>query len=578
MSKFIISNYRDHSRVREDVKSSGFPITGEWDAGDIRFSVFGKLSIANVNFVAKPNGFVSVVGTAIYDGVIGSQCLDAIWVNRNGVGDIRRHLAGNYAVVILRDGQLTVFGEQSYAYDIFYYLHEDQWIVSNDLSLIKSFDSSIQISEDNLLEFVYLNGVIGNESIFSDVYRLSGEQILQTDSNSFLHVETINVQWVQPYSSFEKSVKKTSEALVYTSDAIKKAGLSVSVSMTGGLDSRTSLSSLLSSGIKPTLCYGVGNGEITNTHSRDREIVQLFCGKFGLEFKQMDWTTPTPISKYWNDYINKYGYLALAYQSSDTLMKSYENNPADLVTFGYGGELLRNIWVTKGKSFTIEEFVDEYYFNKNAAKHYLSNLSSDFTAFRQRIIEKFTKVCIRFGINPNSINAEQETLLLWEYRANADSVMLNLCNRMRYSCLLIFQADVLSNAVIPVEKKGSSKFMLEIMHHLQPEVLSIPFFSHQTDMVFSKTRRELRYPTSIRIRKFIGRFMPISFKRCLVSVIGKRKLNSKSERTFELPEEIKAHLGKRYDVLFVKPSDDLRPLILHSMCNYIDDVCNGGNV
>ena len=254
--------------------------------------------------------------------------------------------------------------------------------------------------------------------------------------------------------------------------------------MTGGLDARMVLSSYLSAGSKPHLYYGTGNTFVTNTYNQDRMIDKQFAEKFGLIFHDEIWATPNPIDKYWDKYLRLYGFYFEAYAGSDAIMESIKNNPCQLFTFGYCGELLRNLsWIESRKKdfFTIDEYIDDFYVTPSVIKEIVNS-----DEYLHYIRAKQVKICEHYHLDVNHIANEDIFYLSLERRKSADAVMLNLVNFMKYCSYSLGQYENLCAGRVTCQEADNSSFMLHCLNALYPAVLDVPVFSHCTMRPFNR--------------------------------------------------------------------------------------------
>lgn len=542
MSKFILVNNSSLLQARIRNERYGYEIAGHANFNNFELMVFHKLKINDINFLSINNDYVFITGTLLYKNLRGKELLEQIYQAYLEKGDaIRDQLMGNYAVIIKHQDIITIFGEETYFYNIFYYNQNGEIVVSNDLYDIFQHINGLEVDKHNLLEQVFLNGVVGNETVLKDVYRLSGDQKIVININDkTLQIGQMSIDWKRKNLSYEQSVSDLASNLQNVATSIKDTYNSTAICMTGGLDSRLSFASLMSAGANPSLYYGKGNSFFTNTHRQDYEICKLFSSKFNLPLTQMDWNTPNPIDKFWDYYLGRYGVLYHAYASSGHVMSSLENIKEEYVTLGQVGELFRTLEFTESrKRFTVEDYVDEYYLPKNDAATYIEKHCDNFSAFRNRLIEKYTNVCRRFNLDPNNMVVEDFFYLNLEYRANADNVMLNLINRMRYCSWLLGTYPVIKLANVSVDYLRNSHYMICAIEKLCPECLEIPVFSHEHEMVFKKNKKVLDHTAKYKFKRFVSWVTPVSLRKRLKSLIvaNKEDKNNKESR-FVFSKEI----------------------------------------
>lgn len=476
MAKFFITNNRDlYNTFIKRVDKSAFSIGSKIENGNIFAITVKKLRLDNVNGWSRVSNFAITTGTPIYKESLDNESL--IDDFDGDVNQIRRHFIGQYGAAIHKEGKTIVFCDAVGTYSVYYYKDDSDYLVGTDISdMAAVLGDRVKPSEINILEEACQNSILCGDSLYEGIKRLSGHECLVI-SDGVLEVSALAVQKRLEGMSTDECAKHLVQQFKYKAGVIAKVLGDPDIFMTGGLDARISLASYLSVGAKPTLHYGVGNSFVTNTKHDDLEIARSFAKRYDLPLYEEDWSTPSPLYRDWDKYIQKYGVLAKNYAASDSIMKCFENLPNNVSTFGYGGELYRNLpWIENRKKdfFTAEEFVDEYYIG-GTQSHLMT---SEIEGYRDRIVAKVKALCKEYGFDPEHIDNKDNVYLLIEYRRYADTMLLNMMNQIRYSNLLLFEQDCLELTDVHVEDMKQSKFMLNIINHLYADVLEVPIFSH----------------------------------------------------------------------------------------------------
>jgi len=126
--------------------------------------------------------------------------------------------------------------------------------------------------------------------------------------------------------------------------------------------------------------------------------------------------------------------------------------------------------------FTIEQFVDEIYINKDIQKYFSEEKYLD---FRRYLVDKSENICVRFGLNPSSLTKNDFCKIHNEYRKSAVTQMTNLMNYYGYSVNLLSIPSIESIVKnVPVEEKNNSKLLLKVVKKLSSDLLSVPIFSN----------------------------------------------------------------------------------------------------
>ena len=575
MSKFFVTNSIELiKRVETNVKNSEYQVSFKYldDSKLIYALSTKKLVCDNQNGANCENGFTIITGTMAWDNgrAVNSTVLQDIHEDFDADIDvIRKKSIGNYACVILKNHTLYVFGEIAGFYNIYYYNDDQCWFISNSLYDIQLvLKDKLTIDKMNIVESTIQGGIMLDGTYFNEVKRLSGFNYLRIDVNSFEVIEEDCLYPMADGTLLEKVECYKKLSMSYAQKMGNAYGAPV-ISMTGGLDARMVLASYLAAGLKPHLYYGTGNSLITNTYNQDREIDKQFSKKFSLIFHNESWETPTPLDKYWNYYLPIYGFYYDTYAGSEAFVESLKDNPCKLATFGYCGELLRNLpWIESRKQdfFTLEEYLKEYYYTDSTEKQVVNA-----GEYRQHIWNKLLRICDHYHLDKNHIANEDIFYLSLERRKSADASLVNFTNFMKYCSYSLGQYENLCAGRITSIEASNSSFMLYCLNALQPDVLDVPVFSHCTTRIFNRETMSLETPESI-VPQGIKAFLKIHFPemtkwatRILVKIL-KRKFDNDDEIASRIMS-----LYKKWDNLeIVNPGkfEDKRNLVSYVMKVY----------
>lgn len=542
MAKFFVTNNKSfYDLIIERVSESPFKIGFTFNNEEIYAVSVKKLFYNNVNGWRHGANMVITIGTPIYkaslenDGIIDDF--------NDNVNEFRKDLIGQYSIVVKQDKNVTIFCDPAGCYSTYYYYDGIDFLVSNDISDMASvLGKKVKPSYINILEEACQNSILGGESLYEGIRRLAGREKILISNNNRFEVIQLPIQKRNAVLSYEERVTSLADKLKYKASVISDVLGCPDIFMTGGLDARISLASYLSVGVKPALHYGIGNSAVTNTIKNDLEIAKLFAQRYGLTLYEEDWSTPSPVYRDWEKYIEKYGVLAKNYAASDSIMKSFENLPNNFSTFGYGGELYRNLtWIENRKKayFTAEEFVDEYYIGGTMSRQ----LTGDIVGYRDRLIKKVSQLCLDYGINPMRIENKDNFYFMLEYRCYADTYIVNMMNQMKYSNLLLFEYDCLELTDVSTKEMNNSRFMLDVIKCLYEDVLEIPIFSHCVVRCYDKEKGTL-LPVELSLRSKIASYLPSSF-----AVILKRKIVKFKRRKARLKKVLYKERGDNVNSL-----------------------------
>lgn len=548
--------------------NAGYTVSGVIENESFSYLSFHKLNFKNENFLLLGEDFVSVLGTLIYKGSIDGMLLN-IYNDWNGnIQDIRKNSIGSYCVIIKKGDIITVFGEENYLYNIYYYITDDNYILSNSFFDVQSiYGRKFEIDKYNFLELVFNTYVLCNETIFKEVKRLCGDEYIQINlAENRATVKNIKVDWMFVEGlDYNERIKRFSDNLIEKSRIISNAFGAPALSMTGGLDSRLCLAPVLANGVKPNLYYGVGNSILTDTKSMDLNINKIYSKKFDLSLDVMDWSTVLPVDKEWKKYFDRYSESFVQYNASSCVYESLENIPNHFITFGYFGELFRNIpWIENlnKEYFTIDEYIDDYFMLVVSYERLVRSSNISYDKFRQHIKAKMLRLCNRYGLNPDKISVDEYRYLYIEYIRLGESIMLNLVNKMRYICYPIAEDNVYKNYTISKQDNIGAKFMLDAYRYIYSPVLEIPFFSHCELRSYDFAKGRLNPPASESFAKitkkikFISRLLPLSLKLWILRTFVTKDAKATSDESNNnfINDIAKQYLSKyRVDNLTFEP-------------------------
>lgn len=505
-------------------EKAGYSVSGCVDTKQFNFLSFHKFKFKNENFLSIGDDFISAVGTMIYKETTENMLLNLYKDWQGNIKEIRKHSIGSYCAIIKKGDCIIVFGEENYMYNIYYYITDNSFVLSNSFFDIQTIcGKKLEVDEFNFLEMAFNTYVVDNESIFKDVKRLCGDEYIQIDLNlKTVEVKKLKVDWhFYDDVNYTDRIKLLSDNLIKKTRVICDAYGTPALSMTGGLDSRLCIAPVLVNGVKPDLYYGVGNSILTDTKEMDLRINQMYSEKFGLPLTVMDWSTSLPIDKDWQKYFDRYSESFIQYNASSCVYESLESIPNHYVTFGYFGELYRNLqWIENLQEdyISIDEYVDEYFIKQVGFEQLVRSTSISYEDFRAHIIQKMVKLCVRYGINPKMISIKEYRYLYLEYLRVGCSYMLNLINKMRYISYPIAEDDVYKYCSLSRQEHLGAKFMLDMYKQIYKPVLEIPFFTHCELRNYNEEKGVLDPPasesfTKVRKRvKFISKLLPLSLK------------------------------------------------------------------
>ncbi|BDF55662.1 MULTISPECIES: hypothetical protein [Butyricimonas] len=491
MARLFLGNDKDvFLEFKKHNLEIGFHNYSSFEKDNISVIAFKKLKIDNENYCEFGNDFISGVGTFIYKESIGAIALKQIYNDFSGdLLEIRKNLIGNYLFALKKSEKVYVFCDANNIFNAYYYENKGQWCISNCLyEIALALPIELGVNEFNVIEQIFQYNILGNGTVFNEIQKLLGNEYLEIDieKGSFCKKQ---LYLSSPYKISERPLEELvdefcSDLQEITRKVVKCFDGDIGVCMTGGLDARMILAAFLSNDCKPVLTYGVGNSQLTNTKNGDLEVDKIYSKRFNLPLKIMDWSTPDPVDLYWDKYIDKYGFYASVYSSSNHVMSAFENLEERFLNVGYYGELYRNIdWIDSFKShtFSLNAFLDNYYMEKN-----LNTTIDDCNKYRLHLKNKIHDILKLYDISSEEelVDKDYFTILSFEKRKGSDSSMINYINQHRYSFAILAEPNLIEKAFIPIDSKKDAIFIIKVLERLFPPILEIPFFSRCEWRVF----------------------------------------------------------------------------------------------
>lgn len=486
MGKFLLTNKKNWSdELRRCFIRSGFKEFSNISEKEY-FTVYKKLKVNTYNFYQKDDNYVGCAGTFVYKEEIGEKALKFLFEDiKDGfnLNKIRENAFGSYVVVIKQDSKIFVFVDEYHTYAVYYYLHNDDYLLTNNFYHIENIIKSV-LNGLNLIEYVAQFSIVDNKTPYENIYKLMGDEYLLLDlaNNENKLVKTkLNNKENKNYSSLEDAENDLRNGIIYYSQIRKKLFPKATIFMTGGVDSRLILASYLNVGQKPRLCRWHGGNQILNSKVEDFIISRKIAKGVGLSFKNYN-TAEDFKQRYYNtnrDDYDKLGEMVSKYGNNGLWHKIYDKINSDFVDFGYFGELLvdwdkLDKYADFSKPFTLQEFIMQVYVNK-----FVINDIIEKENYIKLLYDKFELIAKSRNLDCNNLSKEDCMWLFFNYRLHADTHMVNITNMYYYYFPILCQKEVSEVAhCIPYNLKQSHKLNLLLTKNLYQDLIKYEYFSH----------------------------------------------------------------------------------------------------
>lgn len=542
--------------------NQGFELSYKLSDTSLNLHTFYKKTIPEKNFYESHNNLITGIGSLIYKKRKGVKALELIlsdFIKKKCVSAIRQNILGNYAICIKEAENYYFFNDATHSIPLYYFHNNQTTAIGNDLydiskNLVKT--EAVTLNEENFLEGVFQNAILGPRTFFNEIKKLLGHELIHYDSKqNSLNVSSLETgqTWSLNTATKKIQVKEYSGLLLDSVIEISEHYKKIGIFMTGGLDSRVTLAAFLKAGIKPKLLYGIGDSAITNTKVEDYNIVKEIAKKYDLELITMNWGSPDPIDKYWKTLPEKYGFFTDLYSGTKNVIDAIEQiKDIDFVEFGYMGESIRsNKWIDDLDSspFAIQQLVGIYQ-NK-----YNIGIIKNPQKINQNILSEFTSISFRKLNSISFLTKDHYQIFDNEYRKLSDVQLLNFVNQYISSISVGGQAKLIDyTATIPYSYKKDNSFSIGVIEFLQRDLLNLPILTHGKPLIISHTKG-IKAPAEkkqngmfeaikvVIMRKKAMRKMVSRLKLFLVNLIGSEKNKKKYSGYY-----IINHLSKNYKV------------------------------
>lgn len=491
MSKVILTNVSKIGKLcLKNLQESVFEVNFIYESANLNAFTTRKLGVKNENAYQEGDDFVLVNGTIVYDGKSGRECLIKLYEDFSGdIGLIREKCLGNYAICLKKNGKVFIFGEAAGCYDIYYYNRDGEWVVSSSLAeMAKVLWGRLSVNKLNVLESYTRYAILNNETVFNEIFRLSGKTFIEI-SNVCFTVKCIQTPFNER-RSYEDSISKISEDMKYAAKTLYENFGTPTISMTGGLDSRMSLASYLAAGVKPRIVYGLGDSSIAVSGKNDCNVDKLYSKKFGLEFEIYPWNETYPLDSYWRQFIEKYDEATITYGGNKDTMDYFFDSKSSFCEFGFWGEFYRDAGWLMTKSdddkVSVEEFAEKWYLHSMEA-----NIIELYPGLKKHIVQKLYKVCVDNNMNPKMLTSEDLLTLALNYYQRAHGLILNCVNRYKYCHYVMSESRIVFNTNVSCINRKKGKLIIDILMALYPQVLEVPIYSGWKYYTFNSRTKTL---------------------------------------------------------------------------------------
>lgn len=453
---------------------------------------FCKKNVDAPNFVKDGDDYIYMVGTYMGGGkkplAIMQNLLNTFSVDN--IVSYKKEIAGMWCVLIHKNNRTYLFNDYYGLYDAFY--TSDTVSTSlKDCVLSPGFDNEIE-EFSYIMEMFQLGAFPGHTS-FTKVRKLLGKQYIEFTDSVVVRDVVGDMSFHYRYNNESDSLKQLRHLLLKNASLITKTFGKASVFMTGGLDSRLVLSAFLKADSNFNCKYGCGN----YTQPGDKQVVEQITKDYNLNYEELDWQVSNEDlildKRELYKTIGFYNYIdSGSRHRHESFVKCSESTP--FYSFGYFCEAIRlRDWAeTKGKYFSLYDYVDNSYLNPDIKVFYKS-----YDKYREYVINEFKHQLNDLGVVDtfDKIPVDLFESFRWKMARFCDSRMEVVLNNYGYAFSLLSIPEIHELILsLPADIIRGGKFQSKLIYSIEPKLISsFDVFSHlrwyRIDKQFNKRKK-----------------------------------------------------------------------------------------
>lgn len=516
----IITNNRDHLPVN-DVNTSNNSV------------VFGKRNVPANNYYYDGDDYIYMVGSYMKDGLTGIPVLKYILAefSIDKLCVYKKQIVGMWSALVHKKGVTYIFNDYYGLYDVVY----NNNIVSNSLKTNLIATGNVELDEFSFIMENFQLGCFPGKTPFANEKKLIREEYIQCDG------VTISVRKIQGSLSFDyhfvseqTSIKELGGLLTKYAKQVSTAFGKPSLFMTGGLDSRLIFASYNQAGVDFKCRYGCGK----YTQEGDKLVVEQIAKAYDKELDIMNWIEPNTTDKLADlEYLYKYlGFYNYIDSSSKHRHISFSecSKETPFYAFGYFCEAIRlRDWAEpKGSHFSLYDYIDNNYINKNLQPAY-----SNYLQYRDYLIQVYQSQLAEIGIHDNyeRIPVDMFENFRWMMSRFCDSRMEFVLNRYGYAFSLLSVPEIHERVLaLPADVIRGGKFQTKLIFNLDSRlIVDFDVFSHLRWYKIDSNFNKVRKLTTKNVADVILGFLP-SIRPYLLRLYRKHRYDSSAISNIEL--------------------------------------------
>jgi len=434
--------------------------------------VFHKYQFKVDNLVIfNEDEFIISTGCCIYNRKIGRNALIELYKDFSEGGQFYSNISGNYCIIISKNDKLYLFNDHTGMYHI--YTDESKNVISNSfLAVLKTLNQKT-ISNQELYEYVINGAFHGDKTLIKEINLIDSKNIHQLYPKLSIFPKIIKLGTLSKNYSFDEMVEKvTSNLIDYYTILQSNFGNSICTALSGGYDSRLTLALMRKVGIEPNL-YVYGKEDSADvkiakviTKGENLEIDIVDKNKFP-KFEEGEFLERLEKQYYMFDGLNADGIFD---NGSDLSTRLKRSKGSRLQIHGSGGEIYRNYWYLRDRTFSIKSFLKTKYdfMSYRICTHHF-NKKTYFLTLRD-------KIKIILNTHNDKISRRQVEMLLLYFRVKY-TIGINDSINNQFGYALTPYTDmrfIIDSFDIPIKFKNIGRFESAIIRSVDPVLAKYP--------------------------------------------------------------------------------------------------------
>lgn len=310
-----------------------------------------------------PNGdFILCSGTLFHRGLSGQRALAAVFSEFDGSRAVTSTCRGSFALVICREGSISVFNDALGVYPIFY----DQRFraISSGFLPMAMALPSLTLNRQSVYEYVFNGVVSGNASMVDEIALLPVSSTLVLDRTPTVDRRSLTPPTEPESITATEAVKSIRDILIPYFEAIaSRFGNQVTCALSGGYDSRLLTAFLRAAGVDPDLyVYGADTDD-------DVRLARQIASQQNLKLKVIDKSlpriqSPNAFSQVVDNnffVLDGYGWEGLFDNGEEAAQRQARVANGSLALNGGAGEIMRNFFYLQNRHYSGRELLWSFY-------------------------------------------------------------------------------------------------------------------------------------------------------------------------------------------------------------------------